>query len=573
MDAAKKKIEEARGGVLFIDEAYSLVQDEQDSNGIQVLTTLMYAIEEYRGEILLIMAGYKEQLDEMIRKYNPGMASRISKTVCFEPYTVEELVRIFYEMKTSNGIVRRFLLNWCVLRDIISVYDAFVELEKFGGRDTMNNKLYEIAEACCSTWISPEETELYNYVKKSVVQWLCENYGKESKTDDVSEKVISDQVRYYIRRFKEEAGIVKSTKEWAALEDAYRIVRNGLEPEDSRISEEWKGLDPGMIMHHALEAFARKQIRSLNQIERNADFVDTIVDTVIEEVMKAGVFGAYGTEQFDNKETMYDKCRNEKSFCSYFGKICRNKYSDAVKNKAKESLLSYDALKEKGFEASEEGDEEQREETARLYRRRKNDLPRELLALLGLLLQQVADGPLEDTTKNGCTYSGVYRNIGGVYAKYVPFMEESFVERDGRFELLSKEDQGVPDDKVLTPEARSGAEAAPEQMYKSISNHYARSAALMFAQIMKDNVMSLPFFWTDDFYDRIEEYEETHEGVRYCDEIRSPSTMLNNANSLNKAAIKGCRKVLEKRLAEIDAGEIDAGMLLKQLNKLLDRRE
>ncbi len=104
LEAAKKKIEEARGGVLFIDEAYSLVQDEQDSNGIQVLTTLMYAIEEYRGEILLIMAGYKEQLDEMIRKYNPGMASRISKTVCFEPYTEEELVKIFYEMKKVDGI-------------------------------------------------------------------------------------------------------------------------------------------------------------------------------------------------------------------------------------------------------------------------------------------------------------------------------------------------------------------------------------------------------------------------------------------------------------------------------------
>ncbi len=104
LEAAKKKIEEARGGVLFIDEAYSLVQDEQDSNGIQVLTTLMYAIEEYRGEILLIMAGYKEQLDEMIRKYNPGMASRISKTVCFEPYTAEELVKIFYEMKKVDGI-------------------------------------------------------------------------------------------------------------------------------------------------------------------------------------------------------------------------------------------------------------------------------------------------------------------------------------------------------------------------------------------------------------------------------------------------------------------------------------
>lgn len=142
LEAAKKKIEEARGGVLFVDEAYSLVQDEQDTNGIQVLTALMYAIEEYRGEILLIMAGYKEQLDEMIRKYNPGMASRISKTVCFEPYTVEEMVRIFYEMKKVDGITYEIepgleLLTGNIIKRRMAEYEA--EGKEFGNARGVRN--------------------------------------------------------------------------------------------------------------------------------------------------------------------------------------------------------------------------------------------------------------------------------------------------------------------------------------------------------------------------------------------------------------------------------------------------
>ena len=102
LEKVKQIIEKARGGVLFIDEAYALVEDEKDFYGKQVLTELMYSIEKYRGEIVLIMAGYKEQIDELIRKYNPGMASRISTVISFEEYTLEELVQIFYCM-TKKG--------------------------------------------------------------------------------------------------------------------------------------------------------------------------------------------------------------------------------------------------------------------------------------------------------------------------------------------------------------------------------------------------------------------------------------------------------------------------------------
>ena len=104
LEKAKQIIEKARGGVLFIDEAYSLVEDEKDLYGKQVLTELMYSIEKYRGEIVLIMSGYKEQIDELIRKYNPGMASRISTVIPFEDYSSEELVQIFYRMTKKGEI-------------------------------------------------------------------------------------------------------------------------------------------------------------------------------------------------------------------------------------------------------------------------------------------------------------------------------------------------------------------------------------------------------------------------------------------------------------------------------------
>lgn len=93
-----KKVDEAMGGMLFIDEAYSLAGD---NNGDEVISTLIKAMEDHRGDFCVILAGYKNEMQELLST-NPGFKSRIQFTLDFPDYTREELAeiaRIFIKKK------------------------------------------------------------------------------------------------------------------------------------------------------------------------------------------------------------------------------------------------------------------------------------------------------------------------------------------------------------------------------------------------------------------------------------------------------------------------------------------
>ena len=88
----------ARGGVLFIDEAYGLVaEDGNDSYGREALATLIKRMEDDRGDLAVILAGYRNEMSSMIRT-NPGLSSRIGQTIDFEDYDGPALSRIFDAM-------------------------------------------------------------------------------------------------------------------------------------------------------------------------------------------------------------------------------------------------------------------------------------------------------------------------------------------------------------------------------------------------------------------------------------------------------------------------------------------
>ena len=76
----KQKIEEAMGGVLFIDEAYALARAGHDSNdfGHEAIDTLIKEMEDKRGKFVVILAGYKDEMNQLL-KMNPGLSSRINK--------------------------------------------------------------------------------------------------------------------------------------------------------------------------------------------------------------------------------------------------------------------------------------------------------------------------------------------------------------------------------------------------------------------------------------------------------------------------------------------------------------
>jgi len=89
----QKKIEEAMGGVLFIDEAYTLNQ-EGENFGQEAIDTILKAMEDHRDKFVVIVAGYTELMKNFVNS-NPGLKSRFNKFFEFPDYTVDELKQIF----------------------------------------------------------------------------------------------------------------------------------------------------------------------------------------------------------------------------------------------------------------------------------------------------------------------------------------------------------------------------------------------------------------------------------------------------------------------------------------------
>lgn len=101
----KRLINRAKGGVLFIDEAYSITEnDHSDSYGRESLTELTKALEDYRDELVVIVAGYTNLMEQFFQS-NPGLKSRFNTFVTFDDYSLEELVQIFYYTCNQNDYI------------------------------------------------------------------------------------------------------------------------------------------------------------------------------------------------------------------------------------------------------------------------------------------------------------------------------------------------------------------------------------------------------------------------------------------------------------------------------------
>ena len=91
----KRLINRAKGGVLFIDEAYSITENHHsDSYGRESLTELTKALEDYRDDLVVIVAGYTNLMEKFIES-NPGLKSRFNTFISFNDYSIDELTRIF----------------------------------------------------------------------------------------------------------------------------------------------------------------------------------------------------------------------------------------------------------------------------------------------------------------------------------------------------------------------------------------------------------------------------------------------------------------------------------------------
>ena len=98
-------IQQALGGVLFIDEAYTLARGN-DSNdyGQEAIDTILKAMEDHRDDLVVIVAGYPDLMERFVNS-NPGLKSRFNKYIYFEDYTPEELLEIFDFMCKKAGLI------------------------------------------------------------------------------------------------------------------------------------------------------------------------------------------------------------------------------------------------------------------------------------------------------------------------------------------------------------------------------------------------------------------------------------------------------------------------------------
>ncbi len=127
----KERIDEALGGVLFIDEAYALSNfgGLQGDYGNEVIQTLLKRMEDDRGEFFVFAAGYPDNMEKFL-KANPGLNSRFDKILKFEDYSPEELVEIAVQMFNTHG----YKLNKKTEKYLtVMLEDMYLKRDKFFG--------------------------------------------------------------------------------------------------------------------------------------------------------------------------------------------------------------------------------------------------------------------------------------------------------------------------------------------------------------------------------------------------------------------------------------------------------
>ena len=163
-------LDSAKGGVLFIDEAYALANGVGGDYGMEAIETLLKRMEDEREDLVVIVAGYPKLMERFISS-NPGLRSRFSKKIFFPDYTPEELLDILQYMVKKNGfIISEPALDF-----------AYEVLEK-----KYNTRSEDFANA----------REVRNFFESAIVSQADRLYGKEHITDEELCRLEVDDFKY-----------------------------------------------------------------------------------------------------------------------------------------------------------------------------------------------------------------------------------------------------------------------------------------------------------------------------------------------------------------------------------------
>lgn len=178
------KVKEAMGGILFVDEAYSLCKADNDLYGQEAIDTLVADIENYRDNLMVIVAGYPAEMDRFLSK-NQGLSSRLSSEIIFDDYTVDEMVSIFKGMIKGKGLV----LEDNIEQEIYSLLEVNSKISDFGNARGVRNVVERIIENQNDRLISLEKEndivseEEYLIIRKKDLG-VHKQFEKEEQTLD-----------------------------------------------------------------------------------------------------------------------------------------------------------------------------------------------------------------------------------------------------------------------------------------------------------------------------------------------------------------------------------------------------
>ena len=131
----KDAIKKAMGGVLFIDEAYSLTNRGENDYGAEAVDTLLKAMEDHRDDLIVIVAGYIEPMEKFLHS-NPGLESRFNRFIDFPDYTLDELMGIF-DMRMNKAGYTMDDEARATLRQVIDI--ARLDVKGFGNARGVRN--------------------------------------------------------------------------------------------------------------------------------------------------------------------------------------------------------------------------------------------------------------------------------------------------------------------------------------------------------------------------------------------------------------------------------------------------
>ncbi len=185
-----EKIEEAMGGVLFIDEAYSLIKSETSEDyGHEAVATLLKAMEDSCGKLCVIFAGYKNQMTEMMTA-NPGLMSRIQFTIDFPNYDRSELGQITKLMADNRG----YKISEAAVNRVLDITDYKRKEPNFANAREVRNIVEQVIMCqnlrCMDISDKTiEVTDVDTYIKDNNINLVAVGTGADKKILTAEERL------------------------------------------------------------------------------------------------------------------------------------------------------------------------------------------------------------------------------------------------------------------------------------------------------------------------------------------------------------------------------------------------